>query len=705
MAELKTRKGNIIPCNILNESYDSYIIELNGKIGPVKKERIVSVNAIDEAVLDRIRTGAKRIFDKIKAAVYNFFVKDNRIRVFNEDGDIIPVSVPLNWALVAQNNDNMTYFPNDDDIRLADELGLNIKFDARVPSDNGTIGSYEDYKKELMNESVNESAKTYAMGNGWEDSGLPYVYPYATGDDKPKKGNVTNDYKYIPDMEYDDVVENIIDKYMGLRVGDREHDVLCLWGPPGIGKTAMIQEVKERLKKEGYNIRVCSISGNSRPDMSLYMQGKKDMAYTGHSGKEYTKSVWVSNEMFGIPAYANAGLTDEERRDADIYANGGRYEKMENGEIKCISRPDGGIFFIDEFSRSNAVMLNEFMQMFADAKFGSNLVVGSRWLLVLAANRKQDMTNIETADTFKLDSAQASRIESVNVVINPDTWLKWASREETDVSKRDVNADYYTDKDDANLPTRTKILPEIIDYIKGAKGELYNVQISDDTMPEFVNQHMTKATPRNWENASIDLRKLMSRASVMTHKPINNIIDLIDSGYRGIDSLDPIIDMVARHVGVPAAEKFRIFLQNYVFNIQEVENIWLNGKTQLKATPSVTLKEFIIPRLVEANPNAVNADSKTFDQVVPAKGLLNVINFLYLMSTRATGLKSAKESGIMMFNKAWGWFQDECVKKYSCMNDLGFEDNIKRLPEDKKEEYREAILKKEELNDKNVNKI
>ena len=422
MAKLKTRKGNIISCNILNESYDTYIVEMNGKVGPVKKERIIDLNSIDEAVLDRIRQGAKKLFDKIKGAVYKFFVRNNHIQVFDEDGDIKPVSVPLNCALISQNNKNVSYFPSKNDIELADELGLELVYDRRVPSDKkGIMYSYAEYQKEL-NTPIKESAQDYAKE-------LPKVYPHALGDDRPEKGNVTDEMQYIPNRDYEDVIEDIIDQYYALRQGDRSHDVICMWGPPGIGKTALLAEVQERLKQDGFNISICSISGNSRPDMSLYMQGKKDIDYVSRSGKTHTDSVWVSNPMFGIPAYANAGLTEEERRDADIYANGGRYKRNEDGTVTCIAKPDGGIFFIDEFSRSNEVMLNEFMQMFADAKFGSNLVVGSRWLLVLAANRKQDMANTNAADTFKMDAAQASRIQSVNVIVNPDTWLKWAKRE------------------------------------------------------------------------------------------------------------------------------------------------------------------------------------------------------------------------------------------------------------------------------------
>lgn len=637
MAQLRSKKGNLIDCNILNESYDSYIVEINGKVGPVKKERIVSMNAIDEAILDRIKSGIKKGLDWIKNKIYKFFVKNGLIRVYDDEGRQIPASIPLNSAILAQDNDNMGYFPGEDDYVLAEELGLEIKFDPRVPSDKKGVDAgmtYDEYLKELGHP-ITEDAKSDA------DTSTFYrpIQRHATGSKTSADPN--NSEKYIMDKDYDDVVKTIIRQYMDLRVGVRQQDVICLWGPPGIGKTAMIDEVLTRLRNRGYkNVRSTSLTGTGRPDNSMYLPGRETREYTGRNGKKYEKMVWSGNEMAGIPAYADNGLSPEDKLEADLFANGGRYSTNDAGEVVCTARPDGGILFIDEFSRANQDIMIEFMKIFSDAKFGTNIMLGSRWLVVLAANRKADMEGIDTAERFKLDSAQQCRIRSFNVIINPDTWLAWAKRTTRNLFKRDPDKDFYTDEDDERLPIISNVIPEVIEYIEGHRDALYDVAVYPDDEPEFTNQHAAKANPRAWHNVSKDLLSLMNAASIETGHEINTVMDLLGSGYDGINRVQDIVDEISPIVGTRPAEEFGIWLENKILSKDECIKIWKTGKTVLRQTPLFTAKDFIIPRFVEFNPN--RKDAQSFMELLPPKALLNAIEFVNHLAVNGTGQGSAQ---------------------------------------------------------------
>lgn len=698
MAQLRSKRGNLIDCNILNESYDSYIVEIDGKVGPVKKTRIVSMNAIDEAVLDRIKSGWKKGLDWIKGVAYRLFVKNGIIRVFGKKGEQIPVSIPLNFGILAQGQNNLSYFPSDDDYKIMDELGLNIQFDPRVPSDKKGIGndmSYADYAREFLGTVTEGDARAEA-----EDTTLyKRIQAHATGD-AVIKGDPENAKKYIYDMEYNDLVTMITRRYEDLRKGIRQQDVICLWGPPGIGKTAMIDEVLYRLKKKGFtNVRSSSLGGNGRPDNSLYLPGREEQSYIGSNNKKYQKQVWAGNEMAGIPAFADNGMSPEDRTQADLYANGGRYKTSETGENICVARPDGGILFIDEFSRAQEDLMVEFMKIFSDAKFGTNIYLGSRWLVVLAANRKADMEGISTADRFRLDSAQQCRIESYNVVINPETWLTWAAREIPDRFYLDADKDYYTDEDIAKLPLTTNIIPEIREYIEGNKGALSDLAINPDDAPEFVNQHAPKTNGRAWHNVSKELKSLMHAASEDLGQPINTLVDLIASGYEGIRSINDLVTRIFAKLGTGPAEQFGHWFENKVVSKAECQRIWTTGKTTLSQTPLFTAKNFIIPRYVSFNPYAENA--KNFMELLPPNAWLNTLKFIDYMVYKGTGQNSEQASYAENFRMLYSAFQNEMNKEYrSICGNRSISDNISLLDPKEQELYGPAMDKYLEIKDK-----
>ena len=189
MAELLTKKGKIVECNILNESTHAYLIEYNGKVGQVKKDRIISMNELDEAVLEGFRDRIKNTFNKIKEFFGKFFLSKSTVKVNNDysnddtsgsedkkpgkeeyediyhvsvanekTGKIYQVSPPVQAAIAAAQGRNRTitaYYGPKEDYDFAKELGVPIN---GVPTDSpdSTLQDELDAERKIMQEFLKE---------------------------------------------------------------------------------------------------------------------------------------------------------------------------------------------------------------------------------------------------------------------------------------------------------------------------------------------------------------------------------------------------------------------------------------------------------------------------------------------------------------------------------------------------------------------
>jgi hypothetical protein len=147
----------------------------------------------------------------------------------------------------------------------------------------------------------------------------------------------------------------------------REIPAVFLWGPPGIGKSAIVKQVAREK-----NIGII--------DLRL--------------------SLLDSVDLRGIP--------------------------VANGDTCRWSRPvfipteGAGILFMDELNTASPSVQNSALQLVLDRRVGEH-VLGDGWYLIAAGNRRQDSNLV-----FQLADPLISRFIHIEVLPHVEEWLQWA---------------------------------------------------------------------------------------------------------------------------------------------------------------------------------------------------------------------------------------------------------------------------------------
>lgn len=689
MAELKTKKGNIVKCNILNESLNSYLIEYNGKVGQVRKDRIVSLDEIDEAVLEGIGERIKSAFGKLKNFIARIFLVKNKdqgiyqVRVGNEDtGKVYQVSMPVQAAMAAAQGKNQTIVAYDgprSDYQFARELGIAI--DA-VPhnADNKTIeDGLKDARKE-MKESVNVTPRRSALTEAdarAKAAKYHYVPLEMVGDKdvKTSSDQVKNNEMFASSYTIKEAVEEIYQMYRTQRGGMRKSQGICLWGAPGIGKSSMKDLILHRIQERFPDVRWIEISGRGNTD-DLYMQVKTTVSFKGRHGEGREKNAVSLENIANLPMYNANNLSEEEVLDNEFYANGGRWKGNEQ-----VSVDNGGIIFIDEFSRSTESMMNTLMTLLSDQTIGGGMRLGNRWIVITAANTKSQMRGLDAAEAFFLDPAQQSRIKNLNIVPTAEEWYEtFSQRFKT-----------YTSEFDGKTYTFSEVEPEILEFVLTADNKkwFYNLQIVDRDEEEYVNQYASKAIPRTWNNASEDIRFaiiIYNEDHGTDYTTLTDFWNATDDKGKNVGQ-DIIFNKLKLAVGIPAAEAFKKFMTEKTFNKKEAVEVWKTGKCDIMDKVSVfTRTNTIIPALVTYNPglaNISNNNNATIAELVDPEQLINVMNYLYELIKHNTPGGAA----VTVFLNEFGLFQQACIRNLRTRKNANDEfnkfANIQVNPEDR----------------------
>jgi len=564
MAKYKLKNSNnVVNCEILNESANNYIVRFkNGVIQNVPKGRVTNLDKIDEGVLDTVRGAAetvnkygRKFASKVKDIAKN--VKEFLVKAFVTDGFVIfkgtenkylEASHPVNAMEGAKTTNCVNYVPGSDTVELCNELGITPE----AVENYEFGGEYEgaiDFSG-ATNESVKGSTSLLKTLFEAEDTYLK----------KEEKIDLKGTFC---DWSQEQIVNYIANEYMSRYEGRKPNSLpLLIWGAPGIGKTSIIRSLKEVVKNEtGKEINIISINGGNVGPDDFTMPASIVKTITSNDiedadnddFKGATQTVIKDLPKTWLPVY-NPQSDEADPELLNAIANGGGLVKDENGN-DVIENGPGGIFFIDEYSRMTQAGMDSLMQTPTTREIGSNstLRFGDRWIIVCAANRKDDMSRRGGSEALLFEGASKTRFNHCNFVPDPKDWLDWAKR------------------DSSRRPGRKNVLTDIVSYIESELkrdpknfGDFYEMW----THPTGVlNGEKGTANPRTWEALSETL--------------IDQCLDnRFGKKYPAISSMPKaaLAHIASGIVGGDVAKRFATFVAQFsLFTPADAENVWTKG--------------------------------------------------------------------------------------------------------------------------------
>ena len=236
---------------------------------------------------------------------------------------------------------------------------------------------------------------------------------------------------------------------------DHNQARLMIWGAPGIGKTAILMNVLDEMKKDfpDYRLIVKTLSNETPDNFTL-------PKYVEIDGADYATDV----PKTWLPVYKPTGNPAEDKMLSD----------------KCGS----GLLFVDELSRATPQVLNVVLPLVNEGIF-NGYKLGDGWTIICASNRPED----ERSGQSTIGNALANRFAQVHYEPTVKTWRKWA------------------DKQGFISPLLLQWLsmPEGEDF---AGGKFYYMDPNEDV--SALSDTTIMCTPRSWTNA-------MKRLAVYHH--------------------------------------------------------------------------------------------------------------------------------------------------------------------------------------------
>ena len=230
--------------------------------------------------------------------------------------------------------------------------------------------------------------------------------------------------------------ENIKNQISGPLGGHSTEIPLLIWGAPGIGKSAIISQTIKDMANAKYNpinlnLEIVQLANSTVESWTLPRDATREIDFGNNYQKKYKRESFTDTPKAWLPVYLDTPDIEEKKR-RDYFCNTCRFLATDNdGEITASNgRPfEGGIVFMDEFSRIQPGVSNILMPLVNDHKFGDNYVLASKWGFVLAANRAIDEDKTDTDDNnFYPTVAQSNRYIQVTYVPKKEEWVEWARK-------------------------------------------------------------------------------------------------------------------------------------------------------------------------------------------------------------------------------------------------------------------------------------
>ena len=330
---------------------------------------------IDEGlkdVLNAVKAKFKQAWAYLKGVVARF---GTYFLPTNENGDIMPAISPLTAgaAYVDGSINKKSTF---------------VKMDKEGAKITGCKTKFDDAKKmygktdsrAYWNELVNESADA----------------EYDTICESAITVNEVSLHTEDPEAKYNIIVDDDeLKMEIKMCLEDKNQARMLIWGAPGIGKTAILMNVLEEMKKDFPDYRlICKTLSNETPDnftLPKYVQ------VDGYDMATDVPKTW-------LPVYKPTGNPAEDRRLSDACGN--------------------GLLFVDELSRATPQVLNVILPLVNEGIF-NGYKLGDGWTIICASNRAED----EASGQSTIGNALANRFVQFHYEPTVHTWRKWADKQ------------------------------------------------------------------------------------------------------------------------------------------------------------------------------------------------------------------------------------------------------------------------------------
>ena len=199
-----------------------------------------------------------------------------------------------------------------------------------------------------------------------------------------------------PEAQYNIIVDDEeLKEEIKMTLQDHSLARLMIWGAPGIGKTAILMNVLDEMKKDfpDYKLIVKTLSNETPDNFTL-------PKYIDVEGQDFATDV----PKTWLPVYKPTGNPAEDKRLSDICGK--------------------GLLFIDELSRATPQVLNVVLPLVNEGIF-NGYKLGDGWTIIVASNRAED----ETSGQSTIGNALANRFVQLHYEPTVKTWRKWADQQ------------------------------------------------------------------------------------------------------------------------------------------------------------------------------------------------------------------------------------------------------------------------------------
>lgn len=314
---------------------------------------------------------------------------------------------------------------------------------------------------------------------------------------------------------------------------------LMIWGAPGIGKTAILDNVLKKFEQfKGYKL-ICKTLSNETPDnftLPSYVDIMDENGNVTRRAEDIPKT-WM-------PVYKPTGDTELDKAADEACGK--------------------GLLFIDELSRATEQVRNVILPLINEHRF-NGFKLGSGWTIICASNRDED----ELTGQTEIGNALSNRFAHIYFEPTFKSWKKWAEKQNF-ISP---------------LLLQWLGMPENEEF---AGGKFYYMDPNEELVDSGKSTKIM-CTPRSWTNA---MRELATRdyTGKLEGFDIFNI------------KPDIIAKRLNKHVPATAVDSFLGFL-DIVRSIGDfdraVDSVWNNNGADLKiGTKELRLIEMPLAQLI-----------------------------------------------------------------------------------------------------------